>query len=105
MASLIVVHGFRPVLSGYLECVGDGKGGRTSPGLLPRVSQRRCGCAIFEKWYGALNRGLLNLPRCDNNESFSLLRNSEVCTTQYLQSYTEALGSEHVDNSAEEVFM
>ena len=33
MASLIVVHGFRPVLSGCLECVGAGKGGRVSPGL------------------------------------------------------------------------
>lgn len=39
MAWLIVVHGFRPVLVGSFECVGDGKGGRTSPGLDAMVSQ------------------------------------------------------------------
>ena len=47
MASLIVVHGFRPILSGCLECVGAGNGGRISPGLDAMVSQRHCGCATL----------------------------------------------------------
>ena len=33
MASLIVVHGFNPVFSGLDEWVGDGNGGKASPGL------------------------------------------------------------------------
>ena len=49
MASLMVIQGFKPVLSGYLECVGVGNGGRTSPGLDVMVSQGRCGCTIFKK--------------------------------------------------------
>ena len=80
MAWFIVVHGFRPVLAGSLEWVGDGKGGRTSPGLDAMVSQKRCGCANFEKWYGVVNRGLVDSPRRNDNESFPLLRNSKVCT-------------------------
>ena len=105
MASLIVVHGFKPVLSRYLECVGVGKGGRTSPGLDARVSQGRCGCTISDKWYEAANIALVDLPRRNNNESFPLLRNSKICTTQYLAPYTEALRSEHVDYSIEVIFM
>ena len=73
MASLIVVQGFKPVLSGYLECVGVGKGGRTSPGLDAMISQGRCGYTIFEKWYEAADIALADLPRRNNNESFSLL--------------------------------
>ena len=37
MASLIVVHGFKPVFSGLDEWVGDGNGGRASPGLRNEV--------------------------------------------------------------------
>ena len=33
MASLIVVHGFKLVFSGLAEWVGDGNGGKASPGL------------------------------------------------------------------------
>ena len=33
MASLIVVHGFNPVVSGLDEWVVDGNGGKASPGL------------------------------------------------------------------------
>ena len=105
MASLIVVHGFSPVLSGCLECVGAGNGGRTSPGLDAAVSHGRCGCAIFEKRYEAANIGLVDLPRCKDNESSALLRNSKIRATQYLASYTEALSSEHVDYSIEVVFV
>ena len=72
MASLIVVHGFRPVLAGSLEWVGAGKGGRTSPGLDARVSYWSNGAYV--------DRGTVGLPRRNDNESFPLLWNSEVCT-------------------------
>ena len=72
MASSIVVHGFRPVLAGSLEWVGAGKGGRTSPGLDARVSYWSNGAYV--------DRGMVDLPRRNDEESFSLLRNSEVCT-------------------------
>ena len=73
MASLIVVHGFKPVLSGCFEWVGAGNGGRTSPGLDAMVSHGRCGCAICEKWYEGANIGMVDLPRCNDNESSPLL--------------------------------
>ena len=41
MVSLIVVHGFRPVFSGLEECVGFGKGGKTSPGLWAGIVSTR----------------------------------------------------------------
>ena len=72
MAWLIVVQGFRPVRAGSLEWMGTGKGGRTSPGLDARVSHWSNGAYV--------DRGIVDLPRRNDEESVPLLWNSEVCT-------------------------
>ena len=47
----------------------------------------------------------MDLPRCNDNESLPLLRDSVVCTTQDLPAYAKALGCKHVNYSVEVIRM